>query len=120
MAAVRAIHHAFLVDSMTRRGIRRATSVSLILTLCCTGRALTQTPATSGFTPLVADSTATPTLGTRITTSFAGATVAEAVSAIAAQSGLSLTYDPGLPGLDRQVTSAARRPRSPHAPMSHW
>jgi hypothetical protein len=109
MAAVRAIDHAFLVHSMTRCSIRRATSVSLILTLCWTGRPLAQTPTTSGFTPLVADSIATPPLGTRITTSFTGATVAEAVSAIAAQSGLSLTYDPGLPGLDRQVTVAFTR-----------
>jgi hypothetical protein len=63
-----------------------------------------QSGTMSGFTPLVADSAANGPLGTRVSVSFAGVTIAEAVANIARQAGLSLTYDPALPGLDGRVS----------------
>ena len=63
-----------------------------------------QASPTSGFVPLVADSLVAGPLGMRVTMSFAATSIADAVSAIAKQAGLSLTYDPSLPGLDAQVT----------------
>ena len=97
---------------MTRRTIRTirwATSLSLLLLFAVTHRGLAQAATASGFSPLVADSLAPSPLGTRVTLSFTDATVADAVAAIAKQVGLSLTYDPALPGLDRQVSLTFNR-----------
>jgi hypothetical protein len=104
MAAVGAIHHTHTGGAMTRSSIIRATAAVILLVVCATHHAFPQATAASMFTPLVRDSVTAGPLGARVTMAFTDATVADAVSAIAKQAGLSLTYDPTLPGLDRQVS----------------
>jgi len=84
--------------------IRWTGVVVSVFMLLAAPEARAQAGTASGFTPLVADSLAKGALGTRVTMSFAATTVADAVAAIAKQAGLSLTYDPALPGLDAQVS----------------
>lgn len=101
---------------MIRARIRariRATVAALAhaLALAASGAAA-QAPAPTAFAPLTADSSrngALGTLGAPVTLSLKNATVADAVSAVARQVGLSLTYDPALPGLDRTVSVTVTR-----------
>src|SRR5215217_7084904 len=103
MAAVRPKHHADFAQAMMCRS-RWTGVVVAVFMLLAAPEARAQAGTTSGFTPLVADSLAKGALGTRVTMSFAATSVADAVAAIAKQAGLSLTYDPALPGLDAQVS----------------
>src|SRR5688572_22791315 len=103
MAAVRPNDHVDVRPAMMRCTRWSYIAVALLVVLVAPS-ARAQATATSGFAPLVADSLATGPLGTRVTISFAATRVADAVTAIAKQAGLSLTFDPALPGLDAQVS----------------
>jgi TonB-dependent receptor-like protein/carboxypeptidase family protein len=82
----------------------RAAMRSMLLVLLVTGTSLAQAPASTAFVPLTADSTRAGALRTPVTVSFTDATIADAVSTIARQAGLSLTFDATLAGLDRRVS----------------
>lgn len=92
---------------MNRRTCRVAVrSLALILALSRSARGQASTSTT--FVPLT-ESTATTGLSTLVTLRFTDTTIADAVSAIAKQAGLSVTYDASLPGLDRRVSIAFTR-----------
>ena len=91
------------------RVMYRAAMKSLLLGLLVAGTAFAQAPASTAFVPLTADSTHGVALSTPVTVSFTGATIADAISAIAKQAGLSVTFDATLPGLDRRVSVSFTR-----------
>ena len=82
-------------------GLTMALAISLAATSLS---ARSQSSSRSGFTPLAADSPNSPALAAPVTVIFADTPLSDIVSAIAKQAGLSLTFDPTLPGLDRKVS----------------
>ena len=95
--------------------LRVPAPVALLLILLAapgTGHAArAQAPASEQrtFAPLTSDGPVPAALAVAVTLSFTGATLADAVSAIAKAAGVSLTFDPTLPGLDRRVSATFTR-----------
>ena len=75
------------------------------LLFCLTSLASKAQTTQAGFTPLTVDSPATSqALSTRVTVIVSNTPLSEIVSSIAKQAGVSVTYDPTLPGLDRKIS----------------
>jgi hypothetical protein len=85
-----------------------STAASALIVALLAPAVSAQTP-TSSFVPLTAESVTVEALRTPITASFANATIADAITNIARQAGVSLTYDATLPGLDLRVSIAFAR-----------
>src|SRR4051812_13065516 len=86
--------------------VYRSAAAALLVSLLASASAAQQAPP---FVPLTAESANVEALRTPITASFADATIADAIGSIAKQAGLSLTYDPSLPGLDRRISVSLTR-----------
>jgi hypothetical protein len=69
--------------------------------------AMIATPLQAQFTPLRADGNGIEALRTQVVVSLSKVTVARAISAVAEQAHLNITFDPSLPGLEEHTSVTA-------------
>lgn len=107
MGATGPLDHAHTLEAMSRL-VPNAVACFLTAMLWLPRPAMTQTPASTAFVPLT-ESRKTPGLATPVTLELTDATVADAVSAIPKQTGLSVTYDATTGSRPSRVNVDSRR-----------